>query len=106
MITLIKTLDIGNASLNVITAGRRIPLAQFNGKIEITEHQSTMPVLGRMCRGERRYMHHSFYVRILNIRRMMHLIPEKYMKQSEMYRVNNPARGLFFQGLGLKTWIL
>lgn len=54
MITLIKTLDIGNASLNVITAGRRIPLAQFNGKIEITEHQSTMPVLGRMCRGEKK----------------------------------------------------
>lgn len=50
MITLIKTLDIGNASLNVITAGRRIPLAQFNGKIEITEHQSTMPVLGRIYR--------------------------------------------------------
>lgn len=54
MITLIKTLDIGNASLNVITAGRRIPLAQFNGKIEITEHQNTMPVLGRMCRGEKK----------------------------------------------------
>ena len=50
MITLIKTLDIGNASLNVITAGRRIPLAQFNGKIETTEHQSTMPVLGRIYR--------------------------------------------------------
>ena len=50
MITLIKTLDIGNTSLNVITAGRRIPLAQFNGKIEITEHQSTMPVFGRIYR--------------------------------------------------------
>lgn len=50
MITLIKTLDIGNTSLNVITAGRRIPLAQFNGKIGITEHQSTMPVLGRIYR--------------------------------------------------------
>lgn len=35
MNTLIKTLDIENAKLNVITAGRRIPLAQFTGKIEI-----------------------------------------------------------------------
>ena len=47
MITLIKTLNIQNASLTVITAGRRLPLAQFTGKIEITEHQSMAPVLGR-----------------------------------------------------------
>lgn len=51
MITLIKTLNIHNASLNVITAGRRLPLAQFAGKIKITEHQSMTPVLGRTCKG-------------------------------------------------------
>ena len=54
MITLIKTLNIQNASLTVITAGRRLPLAQFTGKIEITEHQSMAPVLGRMCKGEKK----------------------------------------------------
>ena len=54
MKTLIKTLDIQNASLTVITAGRRLPLAQFTGKIEITEHQSMTPVLGRMCKGEKK----------------------------------------------------
>ncbi len=54
MVTLIKTLNIHNASLNVITAGRRLPLAQFTGKIEITEHQSMTPVLGRMCKGEKK----------------------------------------------------
>ena len=54
MTTTIKTLDIQNASLNVITAGRRIPLAQFAGKIEITEHQLMTPVLGRMCKGEKK----------------------------------------------------
>lgn len=54
MITLIKTLDIQNASLNVITAGRRLPLAQFTGKIEITEHRSMTPILGRMCKGEKK----------------------------------------------------
>lgn len=54
MKTLIKTLDIQNASLTVITAGRRLPLAQFIGKIEITEHQRMMPVLGRMCKGEKK----------------------------------------------------
>ena len=51
MTKLIKTLDIQNASLTVITAGRRLPLAQFAGKIEITEQQSMAPVLGRMCKG-------------------------------------------------------
>lgn len=54
MKTLIKTLDIQNASLTVITGGRRLPLAQFTGKIEITEHQSMTPVLGRMCKGEKK----------------------------------------------------
>lgn len=54
MITLIKTLDIQNASLNVITAGRRLPLAQFTGKIEITEHRNMTPILGRMCKGEKK----------------------------------------------------
>lgn len=86
MVKLIKTLDVQNASLNVITAGRRLPLAQFTGKIEITEHQSMTPVLGRRCKGEKKSMHHSFYVRILNIRQMMSLMQEKYMKQLEMCR--------------------
>ncbi len=54
MKTLIKTLNIQNASLTVITAGRRLPLAQFTGKIEITKHQSKTPVLGRMCKGEKK----------------------------------------------------
>jgi hypothetical protein len=88
MVKLIKTLDVQNASLNVITAGRRLPLAQFTGKIEITEHQSMTPVLGRRCKvkEKRKSMHHSFYVRILNIRQMMSLMQEKYMKQLEMCR--------------------
>ena len=51
MTTIIKTLNIQNASLSVITAGRRLP---FTGKIEITEHQSMTPVLGRMCKGEKK----------------------------------------------------
>lgn len=54
MTTLIKTLNIQNASLSVITAGRRLPLAQFTGKIEITERQSMTPVLGRRCKGEKK----------------------------------------------------
>lgn len=54
MTTLIKTLDIKNAQLNVITAGRRIPLADFGGRIEITEVQNMTPILGRRCRGEKK----------------------------------------------------
>ena len=54
MTTIIKTLNIQNASLNVITAGRRFPLAQFAGKIKITEYQAMTPVLGRMCKGEKK----------------------------------------------------
>lgn len=54
MTTLIKILNIQNASLTVVTAGRRLPLAQFAGKVEITEHQTMVPVLGRMCKGEKK----------------------------------------------------
>lgn len=54
MITIIKTLDIRNATLNVITAGRRLPLAQFCGRIEIAETQSIVSVLGRRCKGEKK----------------------------------------------------
>lgn len=54
MKTLIKTLNIENAKLNVITAGRRILIAQFTGKIEITEEQSHVSILGRICRGTKK----------------------------------------------------
>ena len=54
MDTIIKTLDISNGQLNVITAGRRIQLAQFSGKIEITQNQSITPILGRNCKGEKK----------------------------------------------------
>lgn len=54
MKTLIKTLNIENAKLNVITAGRRIPLAQFTGRIEIIEEQSNVNILGRICKGTKK----------------------------------------------------
>lgn len=54
MTTVIKVLDIQNAMLNVTTAGRRLPLARFRGKIEIIEKQNNVPVLGRTCKGEKK----------------------------------------------------
>lgn len=54
MTKLIKTLNIQNAQLNVITAGRRIPLAHFSGRIEIIEKQLMVPILGRSCKGEKK----------------------------------------------------
>ena len=59
MTTLIKTLNITNAELNVITAGRRLPLARFAGKIEIKEIKNITPILGRQCKGEK-IIHASF----------------------------------------------
>lgn len=56
MKTLIKTLDIKNASLNAITAGRRIPIAHFLGQIEIYEYQTMVSVLGKMCKGEKKIL--------------------------------------------------
>lgn len=59
MTTLIKTLNITNAELNVITAGRRLSLARFDGKIEINEIKNITPILGRPCKGEK-IIHASF----------------------------------------------
>lgn len=59
MTTLIKTLNITNAELNVITAGRRLPLAKFDGKIEINEIKNITLILGRPCKGEK-IIHASF----------------------------------------------
>ena len=50
----VKVLGIRNATLRVISAGRRLPLAKFCGKIEIIEKQSNVPVLGRLCKGEKK----------------------------------------------------
>lgn len=81
MTTLIKTLNITNAELNVITAGRRLPLARFAGKIEIKEIKNITPILGRQCKGEK-IIHASFMLceDIVNIRYKMSSIREKYMK--------------------------
>ena len=59
MTTLIKTLNITNAERNVITAGRRLPLARFDGKIEINEIKNITPILGRLYKGEK-IIHASF----------------------------------------------
>lgn len=54
MRTVIKTLAISDAVLNVISAGRRMPAANFSGQIEIEEHSTFVNILGRRCRGEKR----------------------------------------------------
>ena len=48
MTTVIKVLDIQNAMLNVTTAGRRLPLARFHGKIEIIEKQKAKQELKQL----------------------------------------------------------
>lgn len=51
---IIKTLGIENSRLNVITAGIRMPIADFSGRIEIYEKQKDVSILGRHCKGEKK----------------------------------------------------
>jgi hypothetical protein len=51
---IIKELTISDATLNILEDGRRIQLADFNGKIEIKSEQFFVPVLGERCKGEKR----------------------------------------------------
>lgn len=51
MKTLIKTLTVTDGQMNVIKAGRRIPLLQFSGNIEIFETQTAVNILGKLSKG-------------------------------------------------------
>lgn len=48
---LIKTLPCEHGDLFVTTAGRRLPLAKFNGRIEIFEHTNMVPILNTVQKG-------------------------------------------------------
>ena len=50
----LKTLDATEAKLYSIAAGRRKHIADFTGEIAIVEHQSMVPVLGQICKGEKK----------------------------------------------------
>ena len=52
----LKRLDATKAKLYSIAAGRRKHIADFTGEIAIIEHQSMVPVLGQICKGEKRSM--------------------------------------------------
>lgn len=48
---LIKNLSATDGQMNMIKAGRRIPLAQFSGHINIFETQSKVTILGQTAKG-------------------------------------------------------
>lgn len=50
----LKRLDATKAKLYSIAAGRRKHIADFTGEIAIIEHQSMVPVLGQICKGEKK----------------------------------------------------
>ena len=51
---IIKTLRLENGTLNVITGGNRMHLADFSGTVEIHEHQNHVSILGNNCKGQKK----------------------------------------------------
>lgn len=51
---LIKSLPAANGELYVTSAGLRQALARFTGMVEITEKQTTVPILGSIQKGTKR----------------------------------------------------
>lgn len=51
MKTVIKTLPATNGNLFVISAGQRLPLADFSGAVKITEDLRQIPMLGTVQKG-------------------------------------------------------
>jgi hypothetical protein len=50
----IKELTISNARLNILEGGRRVPIADFSGKIKIKLEQIYVPILGEIHKGEKK----------------------------------------------------
>lgn len=48
---IIKTIPAADGELFVISAGQRLPLAHFSGRVEITENTTLVPILGTVQRG-------------------------------------------------------
>ncbi len=61
MKTVIKTLPAANGNLFVISAGQRLPLADFSGTVKITEDLRQIPMLGTVQKGMKK-IHASFVV--------------------------------------------
>lgn len=59
MPTIMKTLEINNSTLNVISTGKRRRLADFHGTVKIYEEQVYVSVLGQTCKGIKK-IHASF----------------------------------------------
>lgn len=54
MRTLIKTIDVTDGQMSMTKAGRRVPLAQFSGHVNIFETQSNVSILGQTAKGVKR----------------------------------------------------
>lgn len=50
----IKQIKLDKGKLLGIIAGRRLALAKFTGRIEITEERMDVTILGNRCKGEKR----------------------------------------------------
>ena len=50
---IIKTLRCENGNLFVTSAGKRLPFADFSGRIEIEEHTALVPILGTVQKGDK-----------------------------------------------------
>lgn len=48
---LVKAIPCERGELFVTSAGRRLPLAEFTGRIEIVEHTNMVPILGTIQKG-------------------------------------------------------
>ena len=48
---IIKAIPVTDGLLYVISAGRRLPLAKFSGRVEVTENTKLVPILGTVQKG-------------------------------------------------------
>lgn len=101
MRTLIKTLSVTDGQMNMIKAGRRIPLAQFSGHINIFEAQSNVSILGQPAKGVKRIYASFIICNDWTTTLMRRLTPATYMKLQPPFRASMSVRSFCLPDLGL-----
>lgn len=96
---IIKTISVSDGELFVTSAGQRLPLARFDGRVEIIEKTNIVRVLGTTQKGTKT-IHASFIV-CGNIEYQQE-VPDGYIHAGKVYDAVADTAGRRLQFAGLR----
>lgn len=94
----IKTIPAESGELYVISAGSRFELARFTGRVEVIEHTTLVPILGKVEKGTKKIYASFIVCGDIEYQREM---PEDFIHSGKVYEAAADVNGerLWFSGL-------